>query len=342
MKIKGCNGFHFINVVWGEAYTSLFLDVCLPSQLSAGNLQALHNVEGVVYKIYTTAKDAEIITKHPGYLALSKMVKPEIKVFELSNNYLKANKHTAMNYCHHHAIIEANKDNCALIFLSPDTIWGDGSFKNLIELAKEGKRTVMIGAYRTVIETIVPDFMRLYNPDNSIAVSVSSRELVRLFLKHIHLTTKALFWEGTGSSTIWPSVIMWPVGNEGILAKHFHIHPLMVNPLRKDVLPSPTIDGKYISLVCPNAEDVYVVQDTDEIFACELSNANIFLEHILPSRSTDIAKIAEWMKYATDDFHRYCFKNYTLKIHAHNLSPIWEKVEAEANEIAKKIYGCEN
>lgn len=338
MKINGCNGFHFINVVWGESYTKLFLDVCLPSQLSNGNLQAFRHVEGVVYKIYTTLKDAELITKHPVYLALSNIVKSQIKIFDLSHHYLSKHKHSAMNYCHHHAIVEANQGSCALVFLSPDTIWADGSFKKLIELAKDGKRTVMIGAYRTVKETLVPEFIKQYNSTNSLAVSVSSRELVQLFLKHIHLTTKALFWDETGCSTIWPSVIIWPVGKEGILAKHFHIHPLMVIPLKKDVLPSPTIDGKYISLVCPNLDDVYIVEDTDEIFACELSNGDIFLEHILPSRSTDIPKIAQWMKNATDSFHKYCFKNYTLKIHADNLSPKWEKAEAEANSIARKVF----
>lgn len=331
-------GFHFINVVWGESYTKLFLDVCLPSQLSPRNLKSFEDVDNSVYKIYTTPNDAKIITNHPVYLAMSKIIKTKIKIFNLSEYCLKNYKHKAMNYCHQHAILEANQNDCALVFLSPDTIWGDGSFQTLLNLANQGKRTVMIGAYRTVKETIVPSFLELFNPNNDTCISISCRELVKLFLEHLHPTTKSLFWGTLGSRTIWPSVVLWPVGNQGILAKHFHIHPLMVNPVKKDILPTPTIDGEYISLACPNQDEIYVVQDSDEIYACELSSGNIFAEHILPSESTDVTKIAEWMKSATDSFHQYCFQKYTLKIHTDDFSEDWQKAEKKINHVAEQIY----
>ena len=34
------SGLYFMTPVWGEAYTKLFLDIVIPSQLAPGNLPA--------------------------------------------------------------------------------------------------------------------------------------------------------------------------------------------------------------------------------------------------------------------------------------------------------------
>lgn len=332
------HGFDFIVAVWGEAYTNLFLNVCLPTQLSPNNLQAFKDVEGTVYQIYTTAKDAETIVKHPAYSVLSEIMETQIKVFSFSDDFMKEYKHQVMNYCHQHSIVEANRKNSAVVFLIPDGAYADGLLKGLITLSQEGKQAVMLSSMRVTKETFLPEFHKLFNPNgNSTVISASPRQLVSLFLKHLHPCTKSLFWESKGSKSAWPSIILWDLGEEGVLVRQFHLHPLMVIPSRKDLLPSPTIDGEYISLVCENLDNVYVVEDSDDLYYCEISNRNVYPEHILKEGIADVKAVATWMKYLTDPLHRHCFKNFRLKHHVGDISPLWEKVQRESDEVVNEI-----
>jgi hypothetical protein len=334
-----CKGFHLINVVWGDEYTDFFLKLCLPTQLSPRNIPAFKNVERAVYKLYTTAKDAETIIKHPIYSILSETIDTEIKIFNFSEKFLRDYKHPALTYCHQHAAVSAYKENCGLIFLVADGAYADGSFENLIKISNKGKRAIMLCTYRIAKETFVPQFMKLFNPHGGLTISASPRELVKLSLKHLHPTTKVLFWGENGCQSWHPSMLFWSVGDEGIIAKSFHAHPLMIIPSRKDILPYPTIDGKYVSLVCPNLEDdVYVVKDSDEIYYSELSKSELYPEHIRPEGTTDYQDVAEWMTRATDSFHRYCFKNHTILHHANDIIPKWEKVKKESDQARNEIF----
>jgi len=330
------SGFHLINVVWGESFTKLFLDVCLPTQLSPRNLGAFRNEKNAVYRIYTTAKDAETIIKHPVYSVLSKTIRTKIKIFDLDS--LKGTKHEVMNWCHQHAVIQANKDNCILIFLLPDGAFADGLFEKLISLAYAGKRTVMIGTFRVVKETFIPDLITLFNPEKKPTISISNRLLVSLSLEHLHPINKAQFWEDDGCRSFHPAMLYWRVANEGMVAKYFHTQPIMIYPLNKNVLPSPTIDGKYVSLACPEPEDIYVVQDSDDMYYCEFSSADIYQDHIRHQGVTNIEDMAHWVHRMTDSFHRYCFKNYKLLTHVGEISPLWAKAHAESDIVGEQIF----
>ena len=69
---------HLIMAVWGRSYVDLFLDLSLPSQLSAGNLREASQKGNLLYKIYTTKNDIEQITQHPSFKRLSSLVETKI------------------------------------------------------------------------------------------------------------------------------------------------------------------------------------------------------------------------------------------------------------------------
>lgn len=335
-----CKGFHLINVVWGDEYTDFFLKLCLPTQLSPRNIPAFQKVEKAVYKLYTTPKDAEKIAKHPVYKVLSKTIETELRIFNFSEDFIRNYKHQTLTYCHQHAAAAAYKEDCGLIFLVADGAYADGSFENLIKISQQGKRAIMLCTYRITQETFVPQFMKLFNPAGNLAISAPPRELVKLSLKHLHPTTKVLFWQERGCQSRHPSMLFWSVQDEGVVAKSFHTHPLMIIPSSKNVLPNPTIDGKYVSLACPNLEDdVYVVEDSDEIHYVELSRSEMYPEHIRPEGITDEQEVALWMTKATDLFHRYCFKDHKIIHHCSNITtPKWEIVKRQTDKVANKIY----
>ena len=49
--------FHLLTAVWGEAFIELFLDICVPNQLTPGNLGAMP--PGSRYRVFTRQADVK-------------------------------------------------------------------------------------------------------------------------------------------------------------------------------------------------------------------------------------------------------------------------------------------
>lgn len=334
--------FHLINVVWGEEYTKLLLDVCLPTQLATGNIPTLCSSQSV-YKIYTTSKDAETITKHPIYLKLIQHIKTQIKIFNVPNNYLKLHHHQLMTYCHNHAIVEANRDNCTLIILCPDCVWSAQTFSNLLKIAKTGKRVIVVPSLSVVTETFIPEFLVKFGSDGETPIEVSSRDLVKVSLAHLHPLMKSYTWEQGGISNIWPSYFHWDVDETGMITRSFRMHPLMIDPMIKNVLSPDPIDSYYISLSCPNLNDFHVVDDSDEVFVANIVkfdkedwNRNILYD----GTKSGIAESVAWLKQYEGTHVKPChrlFFEHKVKIHSQPISEKWRKVEEESDQIVDLI-----
>lgn len=331
--------FYIITIVWGEVYTDLFLRFALPTQLSAGNLPAFRQVEKAVYAIYTTSKDAETIRTSSVYSALYDIVYPEI--VEIDDIDLNQNKMVVWNECQKRAILAGNRDNSILIFLSPDDLWADGSFSNLLKIAASGKKVVLVNTVNLTKETFVPAFVQEFTPNKDLSISVTPRELVRLSLDHLHPLYKAWTWDS--KDYCYPPYsphIYWKVNQEGLLGKGFHIHPLLVNPARKDVVPSHAVDVDYIHSACPNIKDIYVVEDSDEILYCGLRFYEQNIKDIKPydvKNGRNVWNIALLAANISKVLYYHHVFRYNTRIHQCEFSPEWEKIEKEANWMGQKI-----
>jgi len=335
--------FHLINVVWGEDYTNFFLNICLPTQLSPGNLPAFRNSCQSTYKIYTTAHDADTIVRHPTYLALSEVINTQIKLFNVPDDYIRRHHHTLMTYCHNHAIVEANRDNCALIILCPDTAWSDQTFANLIKISENKKRVVAVPSLSVVTETFVPKFREQFGSSHQTSISISSRDLVKLSLEHLHPLMKSYTWENGGVSNVWPSYFHWDVDATGMITRSFRMHPLMIAPVIKNVLAPDPIDSKYLSLACPNIEDFHVVEDSDLIFVANIVKLNKedWNQNILYNgKKSGVVESASWLKKYNGTIVQPCHKLFfqqKVKIHSQPLSLKWKEVEKESDNIVNLI-----
>ena len=327
--------FHFINVVWGEAYTDLYLNVVLPTQISPGNLMSFQNERDSVYKIYTTRADAETIVNHPIYSALSDLINTKIKIFNFSDEYFqKESKYIIMNYCHQHAVLEANKSEGILIFLAPDAIFSDGTFAKIKQKAAEGKKAVMVAGPVLNKKTFVPAFHNQFSTTGKLGICVSSRELVKLSLEHIHDMSMCSFWNSLDYHG-WPSHIYWDVRDRGILARCFHMHPVMINPTNKRILPTNTVDFYYLEESCPDFKDIYVVEDSDEMAVFEISDKRQYYPRGYGLNEID--EIVDWAKNNTTK-HHIDFSKHKIKIHHENISDEWLKIEEETDRIFQQFY----
>lgn len=322
---------HFITAVWGRAYTDLFLQVVVPNQLSPGNLLYFRDKPGsATYKIYTTKADAEYMRASPCYARLSAAVPVEIVLFEDVDFGAKYN---ALIECHRRAIRSADEAGAALVFLSPDAIWSDGTFRRLWELGQAGTRVVMVGSIRLTKETFVPAYLAQCYSATNCSAAIGARELVRLAMGHLHPLTEALFHDSERFG-LGPSHIYWRVGNEGVLARCFHLHPMMVNPLVRGLLPESTVDADYTPLACPDPASLYVAEDSDEIAGFEISAREQF-GSFAPNRFS-AADTAFYARYWTQAHHRE-FVHHPIRFHATELSPKWQEVERLSDAVVDRV-----
>ena len=334
--------FHFVTVVWGDSFTDLFLKVVLPSLLSPGNLGSFRHKSGSVYKIYTTPEDAKRIKESPVFLKLSEIMPTEIILIDDDVDL--------RNYWEYYytAINTAVNDHAAFVMQPPDVVRADGTLVNLQKIAATGKKAVVHGIFRVTKETFVPAFLEHFYSEDDFTASASPRELVKLALEHLHSQTKSSFWD-SAKFTPWPCYLFWSVNREGILARYFHKHSMMTSPRKKTGIGSSlgTLDGGgYIPFAHPNPDDLYIVEDSDEMFACDISDSTYSglpgLSDI-PANRASVFKVAYWAAGWQDPYNRNAnsyhrkFVTHKIRIHFNDISPRWKEVEKSSDKVVNSI-----
>ncbi len=325
--------FYFLNVVWGDSYTDLFLKVALPSELSPGNLASFPHRDESSYTIYTTSKDAEMIRKSRAYAILSQIMSTEILLIDDIN--FNNSKYNIVSECQKRGIIAAGSNDCAIVFLYADQVWFDGTFKNMAKIAATGKRAILSGGLRVAEETFVPVLLKQFYSKSDHTIAISSRQLVRIALDHLHPQYKSLFWDSNEFNRS-PSHLYWSVPHEGVLARCFHLFPLMVRPRRRVTSFSPTIDGSdYIARACPHPDDRYIAVDSDEMMQVTVASRLESISGVSPNKSS-VIKVARWAAHGTFPHHRE-FVRYRIRFHFNDVSPRWEEVERYSDRVIDAV-----
>lgn len=330
--------FRFVNVVWGKAYTDTFVRVCLPSSLTARNLPLVAANSDAVYRIYTTRSDAQIIQKSAAVARLSKLMKVEIVHVDAELPVDEhqppgaVSKYAAMSACHTHFIKTVAHEDAAMVFLSPDLVWADASLGRLLQLAESGKRLVMMCALRLQKETFLAALAQ--RGVTGSGSGLGKRELMQLSLQHLHPETRSLVWD-SGQTNSWPSLLLWKAGEEGLLLRAFHLHPLMVRPTAVNIVPGGTIDDDYIARACPDRADEYVMTDSDEMLGFELSSRTSREELIVPGQHTP-ESLAHWARAHANARHQE-FVQYRIRLHSGMSPAVWSEVEQRSDAIVHAI-----
>lgn len=331
------NRVYFVNVLWGQAFTNLFLRISLPSQLSPRNLQYCAQNADAVYRVYTTAKDVAQLQDSSIWKELVNLVNTELFYLDevVGQQWPNESKYKVMTRCHAHLIRTADGKEPAFVFLAPDTVWSEGTFERLITHLQNGKRMVLMCGLRTQKETFSKALMTKFGKEGRLQ-PVPARRLVRLALDHLHDQTHSLAWRGCVSN-LCTSIITWPVGKEGILLRAFHLHPILVRPYQRSTVPENTVDGDYVLSAIPKMSDIHVIQDSDEMVVFELSGMYEHAEGRQFCPQT-ISRVAQWAKDGANPRHREIVK-YSIRLH-HNDLPAdgeWAAAEKSADQVITSI-----
>lgn len=328
MTIQPAHRFHVVTAVWGGEYLDLFLGICLPLQLSPGNVPTLP--AGSRYRILTRAADVETVRVHPAFQELSRRIAVDIVAV---NGLEEAGKsrYARMTLCHRHAVLDARREGAALVFVSADTVFSDGAFAAIVRHHRDGKRAVACTGLRLVKETFVEELGAFHASAGRFAAP-PPRLLVRMALPHLHDASRALFSDAPAFCR-FPTAVYWRIGTRGLLARCFHLHPLMVDPMRR-VVPKVHIDGPFLERACPDYDRVHVVADSDEFVVFELSPAarRIFTNGRAGASVWRAAAIA-----AACDGLQLRFWRTHVRLHADDLDAAWDRVGVESDSFVEDV-----
>ena len=328
-------------IVWGESYIERFLSISLPTQISPNNLPAAVEKGKTEYFIYTISTDEAQFRAHKSFQKLTEIVDVTFifidKFFpECLEQFNKdfSGRYEVMNACHCHFLAASASDSLSrLIFMSPDAIYSDGTFRFAIDANLAGKRCVVSSAYRVNIETFIPKFHELYG--NQPCISVDSNQVVRFICDHPHPETTA-WYRHTPKRSRHPGAMLWRVENEGFLSHYFYLFVLVMEVTDFSVMPTVTLDADYLNSASFDDADFAIVDDSDDGAILEFSNPQHNDFHMADD-PYDFATLTEWMKQHVNQRQSRLFFKQPVRMHYRECSSAWSDVEAEAREFINTL-----
>ncbi|MGH7239815.1 MAG: hypothetical protein ACREHG_07075, partial [Candidatus Saccharimonadales bacterium] len=171
---------------------------------------------------------------------------------------------------------------------------------------------------------------------NDEVLDISSRDLLSLGLKYLHPVSQAYFWDNGHVSSPIANQFYWMVDDEGVLAHFYLTHPLVVRPEKVIREWDGFIDYALVPHACSNDEDVYYIQNSDELFSLEFAPSSYETNFLVNHRYSVEACAAELAKW-TNACHRKNSKQ-VLRFFLTDPTPEkWQKVEQHSNDVMNAI-----
>ena len=326
--------YDVVTAVWGDEFVTLFLDFCIPNQLSPGNLAALP--PGSRYRIFTTASDARRLKSSSRLDEVRQLLPVDIVELDLAeaDAYTKrpSNTHKRMIACHRRAAADAAGEERALIYLAPDFVLGEGTIAGLVRIHSAGSRAVLTANLRLMRAEFVGAHTALGTR------ALAPRELVRLAMRHLHPWTRSLVADAASTSDN-PTSVYWPVLSgeaiEGLLVRTFYLHPMLVDPVVRTAMPGGPIDSHYVRDCCPNVADCHVVDDSDELIVFELSPTARLISNersglgVSPLRLAGVAALCNG--------HQLSHWQSAIRLHSGDFDQRWTAAARDSSALARRV-----
>lgn len=289
-----------INVVWGHKYIQTFLEYSLPAQFSKGNLAHLTTKPN--YIIYTNKEGKALIESSEIFKKLENSCHV---IFRIISHRPDTCPFDTLLKSHIDAIKQANEIKSPIVFLSPDSIVSAGTFTYCEKAIKEKIRLIAICSARMSLEKY-SSIVRKKTKHKEV-VTWSPQELAVTTVQNLHYRGKCLVMENDEISA-HPSQMYWKLDDNNLLARAYHLHPLLIWPRKHNVYPKISADGKhFLEKICPNFSEWRVVKDCSEFSLFEISSDQQFQDDFKQPRDT--FWFSQWLKLNVSKGHEYFFKH---------------------------------
>jgi hypothetical protein len=324
-----CSTFHAMTYVWNRDDLDLLFNVCLPNQRAPGNSPALP--EGSRYRILTPPVHRDEIDGHPSVRALRAFIPVDVVTIDDTHKRFDApESYELMSACHRRALRDAFDASAALLLLPVNGVCSDRAISAAVRRHREGYRAVVNIRLRINREP----FLRHLSDGRVGMDALSSRELVATALPHLHADSRAMFADARPFSA-FPVAVYWRAGDDGLVARALHLHPLLVDPVHP-IVPGGPVDGRYLRDAVRVHSIVHVVNDSDELQMFELTDSN----RKAPSprgRGASIWRSAIVAQECTD-LERAFWRTHPITVHARGTEgPPWVEAQNQSASYVARV-----
>ena len=267
--------FYFVVVLWGRRFRDYFLDFCLTSALSPGNIPALRTRPRSKFLIATRPEDWAAMRDTAIFRLLERYIEPVF--IEIPPYPPDRSGYQHMSIGHRIACETAHRDKAYAMVLTPDSMLSDGSVARLQELARDGCQLVLTAALRFGEEPFLANLRQfgvLPRDDerrDGAPVVITGRQMVYAAVNGFHSETLAYEWDTPGLMAISPAAWWRVPGEDGIVLHSLSWAPLLldynaIGSHDTSTFDQWTLDGDYLYNNIKNIKHIHVVQDSDELF----------------------------------------------------------------------------
>ena len=281
---------------WGPAYVRQFLDLTLPTWLSAGNLPAVAALVPTEFVFLTTSQDRELLEAEPAVARL-RLLMPVV-FFVIDDLIVPRNHSTVLTFAWQRAIRHFGDGNPDAYFILGvgDILFSDGALLSMVRAVEEGNRAVMMGGLQVVYEEVV-EGLSVRIADAGGVLPLEPRALVRWALERPHPVLAAAFVDQDISHSVHPSHLFWRVDTDTVVAHYFNIFMFCVRPERWDFEILAPLDFCFLPEMCPNGP-IKVIDDSDDGFFVECARRGHERALLAPGAHDPramAASLARWM-----------------------------------------------
>ena len=300
--------FRFTLAVWGDWHLRQLEMHGVPSLLAPGNLDAID------YRISAHTRPSDRERLAAALRGLNADIEAPLPG-DVRGDQKTANDALHVFKMQDHAAAAAAGEAWAL--LSPDMVWGEGTWAHHRGALEAGKTVI----YRPLL--------RVDAEEAGTVRDFGKRALARLALEHEHGVARKFYRADGPLFSPHSDMIIWPAPG-GLLNK----------TVTADVQTcvagqSPAIEF----LLAPEASEMLVVGDSDEAIALAMSPPEKDFKHVVgsgPLTAALVQQFASWYpSAATEKIARFSYR-----LHAGDIDPAeWAPVELRADAFIAEVFG---
>lgn len=347
------SGTNIAVTFWGEEYRRFFLDYCLASLMAPGNIPAIRNKDAARLLIATRQDDWQALQSEPVFIAAERLIAIEHVPHEAALDVSYNKKMSVMSIGHKLLTKRMFEDRAQCVMVYPDAIIADGAIRRIEELASSGYKVVLCMAVRFANEGLQNelDALGLIEPGKPLVVE--PKELVRLSIKHMHSEAVRLEFEAELDDQAACSFFWTVAAGRDLLFHCANWAPVLIDygsmtEHDDSTFDEWTFDGDYVAKNFPDAHDIHVVRNTDELFLTSFtSEAKVSFRKIrlLPYRLPalrEAIKIIRAHEFMTaynvlDDVKKIFFRAPIRVQSGASSETAWRDAEVRAAKVVDRI-----
>ena len=268
--------FYFIIVLWGQAFRNYFLECCLASVLSPGNIPALNTSSRSKFLIATRPDDWAAIRNAAIFRLLERYVEPVFIEIPPCPPGRSGCQH--MGIGHRIALDMAYRDkayarcsHAGLHAFGRQHRATAGACSSWYATRAHRRFALWRGAVLCSSSRYGWPTRRQADGEDAKPITMSGRQMAYAAVNGFHSETLAYEWDAPGLMAISPAAWWRVPGEDGIVLHSLSWAPLLLDYASigdhdTSTFDQWTLDGDYLFNNFNNSKRVHVVQDSDEIF----------------------------------------------------------------------------